>query len=288
MAVARSGEKLAWVNGVTLCLETFGAPADPPVLLMAGATSSMDWWESGLCARIAAGGRFVVRYDQRDTGRSVTYQPGLPAYTGADLVRDALGILDLVRADSGHVVGMSMGGGLAQWLAIAHPERLASLTLVSTSPGEGGDLPPMSDEVRESFEHPPPDPDWTDRHAVVEAAVEAWRPYAGSARFDQDRIRELARRAYDRSANVESSSKNHWLVESGDDAPGRPRLREIRAPTLVVHGAHDPFFRLGHAEALVREIPDAKLLVLDMGHDYPPEWTWDSFVPALLEHTAGA
>jgi pimeloyl-ACP methyl ester carboxylesterase len=115
----RSGERLVAIHGVELCIETFGATEDPAVLLIAGATSSMDWWEDGLCAAIASGGRFVIRYDQRDTGRSVTYEPGAPKYDGADLVRDVLGILDVLRVTTAHVVGMSMGGGLAQWLAIA-------------------------------------------------------------------------------------------------------------------------------------------------------------------------
>jgi pimeloyl-ACP methyl ester carboxylesterase len=287
VTVARSGEKLVWANRVELCLETFGPPAEPALLLMAGATSSMDWWEDGLCARIAAGPRFVIRYDQRDTGRSVGYEPGSPEYTGADLIGDALGIIDALGVKTAHVVGTSMGGGLAQWLAFAHPERVASLTLVSTSPGSGDDLPPMSEELRATFESPRPDPDWSDREAVVEDAVEAWRPYAGSRPLDERRIREISGRAFDRSLNIESSVKNHWLIESGGDAPGRAGLGEIEAPTLVVHGTDDPFFPLGHGEALAREIPDARLLAVEgMGHGYPPEWAWDVFVPALLEHTA--
>jgi pimeloyl-ACP methyl ester carboxylesterase len=144
----------------------------------------------------------------------------------------------------------------------------------------------MSDKLRGTFETPPPDPDWSDREAVVEAAVEAWRPYAGSRPFDEARVRELAGRAFDRSTNIESSVKNHWLIESGG-APGRAALREIAAPTLVVHGTADPFFALAHGEALAREIPNARLLPIEgMGHEYPPEWAWDTFVPAVLAHTA--
>jgi pimeloyl-ACP methyl ester carboxylesterase len=225
----------------------------------------------------------VIRYDQRDTGRSVTYEPGAPEYTGADLVRDAVGILDVQEVVAAHIVGMSMGGGLAEWIAIAFPERVASLTLVSTGPGSGDDLPPMSDELRSVFDDPPPDPDWSDREAVVESVVEGWRPYGGTHPFDESRLREIAERAFDRSTCIESSMKNHWLIESGGDAPGRGALREIRAPTLVVHGTADPFFPVAHGEALAREIPHARLLLLEgMGHGYPPEWTWETFVAALL------
>ncbi len=282
-----SAERLVRANGVDLCIETFGNAADATVLLMAGATSSMDWWEEGLCERIASGGRFVVRYDQRDTGRSATYEAGAPEYTEADLLHDALGILDALGFGSAHVVGMSMGGGMAQWLAIAYPERVSTLTLVSTSPGSGAALPPMSDELRATFANPPPDPDWTDREAVVDSIVEGWRPYHGTRPFDGVRLREIAERVVDRSTNIESSMKNHWLIESGERTPGRAELRRITAPTLVVHGTSDPLFTLPHGEALAREIPDARLLPLEgMGHGYPPEWTWPVFVPALLDHTA--
>jgi pimeloyl-ACP methyl ester carboxylesterase len=197
-----------------------------------------------------------------------------------------VGILEAHHLEAAHVVGMSMGGGLAQWLAIAYPRRVASLTLVSTSPGSGDDLSPMSDELRSAFDDPPPQPDWSEREAVVESVVEGWRPYGGTRPFDVERLGEIAGRAFDRSSNIESSMKNHWLVEGGEDAPGRPALREIRTPTLVVHGTADPFFPVVHGEALAREIPNARLLLLEeMGHGYPPHWTWPVFVPALLVHT---
>ena len=285
MGVARSGETMARANGVDLCLDTFGDRADPCVLLIAGAACSMDWWEDELCLAIARLGRFVVRYDLRDTGRSVTYEPGAPEYTGADLVQDAIGLLDTLGVGSAHVVGLSMGGGIAQSLAILHPERVASLTLVSTSPG-GDDLPPASDELRELWAAPRPDPDWSNREEVVSYLVEDWRPYAGSL-FDEARTREIAGRVFDRSRNVASTVKNHWLIESGEDNPGRARLGEITAPTLVVHGTEDPFMPYQHGEALAREIPGARLLPLvGMGHSFPPRETWDTFVPAVLEHTA--
>ena len=289
MQTERSGERLVRVNDVDLCIETFGNASDPTVLLMAGATSSMDWWEDGLCEQIASGGRTVIRYDQRDTGRSVTYEPGAPNYTEADLLHDALGLLDALGIERAHFVGVSMGGGSAQSLAIAHPERVASLTLVSTSSVSLEGMPPMSDELRETFAHPPADPDWTDREAVVDSIVEGWRPYHGTRPFDESRLREIAERVFDRTTNMESSMKNHWVIEEGEGAPGQAELRSITAPTLVVHGTADPLFPFPHGEALAREIPNARLLPLEgMGHGYPPDWAWPVFVPALLVHTAGA
>src|SRR4051812_25270900 len=126
-------ETIVSANGVDLCVEALGDPAAPALLLVAGAAASMDLWDPAFCRRLADGGRFVVRYDHRDTGRSVTYPPGEPGYTADDLVEDAAGIIDVLAGGRAHLVGMSMGGGIAQTLAVRHPERVATLTLLSTS-----------------------------------------------------------------------------------------------------------------------------------------------------------
>jgi pimeloyl-ACP methyl ester carboxylesterase len=273
------------VDGVELCVETFGDHASPAILLIAGAASSMDWWEDEFCKRLASGPRFVIRYDFRDTGQSTSYEPGAPAYGGLDLVRDALGLLDALAVTRTHVVGISAGGGIAQHLALDHADRVASLTLMSTSP-LGPDLPPMSDKLRASFESPRPEPDWSDRDAVVDYLVEDLRPYAGTHRFDEDGVRALVGRIIDRTVDIESSTKNHWLLEGAE--PLRPRLGEIAAPTLILHGTEDPLFPFGHAEALAAEIPGAHLLPLEgVGHEMPPRPVWDRVVGAILEHTAG-
>lgn len=282
-------EAMVRTNGVDLCVETFGDPDAPPILLISGAAASMDWWDAEFCERLAAGGRLVIRYDHRDTGRSVSYPPGAPGYTGPDLVGDVAGLLDALAGGRAHVVGLSMGGGIAQYLAVEHADRVATLTLMATSPsGPGGPdnaLPPMADRVKAAFADPPPEPDWTDRDAVVEHLVEGERPFAGPGFFDEASVREVARRAVHRTANPESGAKNHWLLEGGEDP--RPRLGEVRAPTLVIHGTEDPFFPPGHAVALTREIAGAELLLLDgVGHQAPPPSTWDLVVPAILRHTA--
>ena len=271
-------------NGVDLCVETFGDPEAPAILLISGAAASMDWWDDELCRRLAAGDRFVIRYDHRDTGRSVSYPPGAPGYTGADLLGDAAGLIDALAGGRAHVVGLSMGGGIAQALAVHRPDRVATLTLMSTSPGPADDLPPMADRAEAALADPAPEPDWTDRDAVVEHLVEGERPFAGPDSFDEAYVRAVARRVVDRTVDPESSAKNHWLIEGGEDV--RPRLGEVRAPTLVVHGTEDPFFPPGHAVALAREIPDTELLLLDgVGHQPPPRSTWDDVVPAVLRHT---
>src|SRR4029079_7093207 len=128
------GERLVNANGVELCTDSFGDPGDPPVLLVAGLSSSMLCWPTGCCRLIAERGRFVIRYDQRDTGRSTTYEPGRPGYSGDDLVADAAVVLDEYGLAAAHLVGVSAGGGLVQLLALDFPNRVLSLVLVSTSP----------------------------------------------------------------------------------------------------------------------------------------------------------
>lgn len=159
-------EEIVEANGVELCVDSFGDPADPAILLIMGSSASMDWWEPEFCERLAAGSRFVVRYDLRDTGRSVSYEPGSPPYSLRDLADDAIGILDALGIARAHVAGMSMGSGIVQLLALDHPDRLLSLTLIASSPaGSAPDLPDMSHETAAKFQMP--DPDWSDRDAVI-------------------------------------------------------------------------------------------------------------------------
>jgi pimeloyl-ACP methyl ester carboxylesterase len=272
-------------NGVDLCLETFGEPSDPAILLIMGSGASMDWWEDDFCARLAAGSRYVVRYDHRDTGQSIGYPPGAPGYTGSDLIADAVGVLDALDVRRAHVVGQSSGGAMAQVMALDHPERVASLTLIATSPaGPEPDLPPMTDDARAAF-GAIAEPDWSDREAVIDYLTEQWRAGAGRSRpFDEQGTRALSARVVDRTTNIESSLRNHYAAEGGER--WRERLGELHVPTLVVHGTEDPVFPLGHGEALAREIPGAALLALDgAGHELPRR-DWDIVVPAILAHTS--
>jgi pimeloyl-ACP methyl ester carboxylesterase len=286
------GPRIVDVHGVDLCVDTAGDAADPAILLIGGMGGAMDWWEDDFCQRLAAGGRFVIRYDLRDTGQSVSYPAGAPGYTGADLAADAVGVLDAFGRRSAHLAGISMGGGLAQDIALTHPERVDSLVLISTSPAVPGgpgraELPPMSEDMKAWFAAEVPLPDWAERAAVIDYLVDFERRLEGARYFDEAHVRALVARIVDRTNDMAASVLNHALVEDGE--PARGRLDEIAAPTLVIHGTADPLFPFGHGEALAREIPHAELLPLEgVGHQMPPRPCWDSVIPALLRHTSGA
>jgi pimeloyl-ACP methyl ester carboxylesterase len=283
-----SAEQIVQANGVELCVQSFGDPGHPPVLLIAGGASSMLHWADEFCDRLAAGSRLVVRYDHRDTGRSVTYPPGAPQYTGRDMAEDAIGVLDAFGVGAAHVVGISMGGGIGQFLGVHHPERVASLTLISTSPlGNGAvdeDLPPMSGEAAAEF-GAVSEPDWSDRRAVLDYLIAQERLCTSKSRpVAEAFIRELAQRTLDRAIDI-ASMNNHFQVEEGAST-AREQLAEISVPTLVVHGAEDPVFPLPHGVALAGAIPGARLLSLEQtGHELPPA-VWDTVIPAILKHTA--
>jgi pimeloyl-ACP methyl ester carboxylesterase len=283
-------EKMVRANGVDLCVQEFGAPTDPGVLLIGGAASSMDWWEDGFCERLAAGGRRVVRYDLRDTGRSTASPAGRPNYGGPDLVADVVALVDVLGLAPVHLVGLSMGAGMSQHLAVDHPDLVATLTLMSTSPGGPGgpdrsDLPGPEPRIAAAFSDPAPEPDWTDRAAVIDHIVASFGPFAGGYGVDEPRVRALVGRIYDRTTDIAASQANHWILEGGE--PVRGRLGEITAPTLVLHGTDDPLFPIAHGEALADEIPGATLLPLPkVGHEFPPEPVWDVVIDAILRHTA--
>ncbi|MBO0609217.1 alpha/beta hydrolase [Myceligenerans salitolerans] len=280
-------------DGGHLCTESFGDPAHRPLLLISGLSASMDWWDAGFCRALATGGRLVIRYDHRDTGASRTDPPGEPSYTGRDMAEDVLRVLDAYDADRAHLAGVSAGGGIAQTVALEWPERVASLSLLSTSPAvplapgrsvEDAGLPTSSPEIEELFGNPPPDPDWNDADAVTDHLVEQERIFAGAG-FDEGWTRRIARQVVARSVDP-ASSGNHWNLTDGDPLAAGRTLADLRTPTVVLHGDADPFFRPEHGEALAEAVPDARFVPLEgVGHQFPPPAAWGVVVAEILRVT---
>jgi pimeloyl-ACP methyl ester carboxylesterase len=293
-----AGGRIVRANGVDLCAETFGDPGDPAILLVG---NSMLSWEDDFCERLAAGSRFVIRYDLRGTGRSVGYDPDAPPYTLRDLVADVVGLLDVFGLGRANLVGFGPGGWIGQLVALDHPDRVASLTLISTRPTAPGpndlDLPEHSDELMAHFMGTT-EPNWTDRAAVIDHMVEAGRQMAGSHPFDEAALRDTVGRIFDRTVDAAPSTANQRSIHRSNQLASsfavidhgdrwRERLGEVGAPTLVIHGVEDPFFPHGNALALAKEIPGARQLTLErMGYELPRA-VWDVVVPAILRHTLG-
>ena len=275
-------ERVVEANGVELCSEAFGDPADPPVLLIMGIGGSMLWWEEGFCRMLAEGGRFVVRYDHRDTGRSTTYPVGSPGYTGTDLLGDATRVLDAYDIPAAQIVGVSAGGGFAQELALDRPERVLSIVLISTTfaTATGRSLPGPTEEFGNFVATARVD--WSDDDSVVEYMVGYQRMLAGGQRpFDEPAARELVRRDIERARDY-SAVQNHDSIQ--DDGGDYPPVSSIAVPTLVIHGTADPMFPIGHGEALAEELPDARLLRLEGAGHGVYRVDWEAIVAAILEH----
>jgi pimeloyl-ACP methyl ester carboxylesterase len=275
---ASGGERIVRANGVDLCVETFGDAGDEAVLLIHGACASMLWWERELCEAIAFHRRFVIRFDNRDTGRSTNYPPGAPAYSLSDMARDAIGILDALDVPDAHVVGRSMAGGIALVLGVDYSERVKSLTFLTTTPG-GDDLPPMSEEFLAQAAQEPPN--LSDSERLVDYIVGMVRAYSGpSPYFDEPATRALARQDVARTISMGSALQNHFAIQV--DGPASGGFGDVAAPTLVVHGERDPVFPLAHGEALRDAVPGSELLVLpEAGHELPRA-LWQRFIAAML------
>ncbi|HYI36226.1 MAG TPA: alpha/beta hydrolase [Thermoleophilaceae bacterium] len=280
-----------------LCAEAFGDPGDPPLLLIG---NSMLEWDAELCRRLASGGRHVIRYDLRDTGRSTTVDPGAPAYTLRDLVADAAGLTGALGLEDVHVAGRGPGGWIAQLLALDHPGTVRTLTLVGTRPTSPGkadaDLPDHNPELMKAL-FGGPEPDWSDRESVVETMVAGGRAFAGTGGFDEQAARQHAEAVFDRTeaalpegvdigASQRANQQGAQFAAMKSGGRWRGRLGKITAPTLVVHGEDDPFFPIGNGQALAAEIPGATLLALPGVGQELPRRAWDEFAGALLAHTA--
>ncbi|GAA1025558.1 MULTISPECIES: alpha/beta fold hydrolase [Amycolatopsis] len=271
-------------NGVTLGAEHFGDPADPLVLLAGGPT--MLSWPDALCEALASGGRHVVRYDLRDAGASTTLDPNAPAYTLRDLAADADALAREIDDRPAHLAGIGVSGMVAQVAALDHPSAFSALTLYGTRPVAPGpvdaDLPDHDAKTMHKV-FALPMPDWSDRAAVAErAAVSA--EILGN---DPDEARTVAERIFDRAASTESAvqlANQLGMVFSKLDCTPRwrERLPELAIPTVVLHGRRDAFFPVGNGEALAREIPGARLVVVEDAASAIPDAAVEKIAAAML------
>jgi pimeloyl-ACP methyl ester carboxylesterase len=278
-------EVFAAVDDGTLFTESFGDSNAPPVLLIMGAMASGVWWPSSFCVQLASRGRFVIRYDHRDTGRSISYGPGGATYSTETLADDALAVLNAHKIESAHLVGMSLGGYLGQLLALKAPERVKTLTLVASEclAPKSSSMPAMDPRLPE-YHARAATLDWTDREAVLEYQVGAWRLLSGSAHpFDEEYIRGLATEDSVRTANP-LTPFNHAGLKEPTVWVGR--LAEIQKPALIIHGTEDLVVPYAHALALHAGLRDSQLLTLrGTGHELHP-MDWPLILDAIVEHTA--
>ncbi|NKB99125.1 MAG: alpha/beta fold hydrolase [Pseudomonadales bacterium] len=283
-------------NGIDICTDSFGNPKDPAILLIMGASASMLMWEENFCDALVEGGRFVIRFDNRDVGRSTCCPVGEPNYSMQDMADDAVAVLDHYEIGRAHVVGASMGGMITQLVGINHAKRALTLIPIMSSPDPAAVTDAMAGkETRYNLSPPSPaviaaasagaSLDFSDRAAVLENRLEMFRVTTGSAYpYDEASRRVLFGREIDRANNF-ASSQNHALVVGLTDR-WHDRLTTIQIPTLVIHGTEDPILPFDHGEAIAESIPEAKLLPMPgVGHELPDQEV-DKVVRAILDFTS--
>jgi pimeloyl-ACP methyl ester carboxylesterase len=283
-------------NGITLCYETFGDPAAPPVLLIMGLGTQMVAWNTEFCEQLAGNGFFVVRFDNRDTGKSTkldgAHVPKLheialrriprPAYKLADMALDTVGLLDALGIERAHVVGVSMGGMIAQTVAARHPQRVRSLTSIMSNTGARFSGQPALKTYPVVLGSSP-----ADREGFVARGLKTWNTI-GSPGFPRDdaALREMIELSFERGASPAGTARQLGaIIASGDR---RRELRAVQAPALVIHGEADPLVAISGGRATAKAIDGARLITIPgMGHDLP-RGVWEQIIGAIAQHAHAA
>jgi pimeloyl-ACP methyl ester carboxylesterase len=286
-------EHLAPVNGLSIAYETFGDPADPAMLLCMGLGSQMVLWDAKFCDLLAKHGHFVIRYDNRDTGHSTKItggprpNPALAFLTGSarsgsysigDMADDAGGLLDHLGLAAAHLVGVSMGGAIAQTVAISHPTRILSLCTIAAPTGSWRrELPSLRLASRLSNAKA------TDRQGFVDGFVELFRAQGSPGYpFDETWTRGVAELSFDRGIDHAGVERQAVAIFTSDSR--RPLLHTIDTPTLVIHGTHDRLVPRRAGRFAAAAIPGARLLEIEgMGHDLPPA-LWRTITDAIADN----
>jgi pimeloyl-ACP methyl ester carboxylesterase len=286
----------AAANGIEIEYESFGDDGAPAIVLIMGLGAQMVLWDEAFCAALVERGFRVVRFDNRDVGGSTKLEAaGKPSVLAAmdalragrpidapyrlgDMAADTVGLLDALGLERAHVAGASMGGMIAQTIAIRHPERLLTMTSIMSTTGDP-DLPPPTPEALRALMTPAPE----ERDAHIEHAVAAARVLGSPGfPFDEAGIRERAARSYDRCYYPPGFARQ--LVAVWASGGRRAALAAVRTPTLVVHGDADPLIPLAAGRATAAAVPGADLMVVEgMGHDLPRP-VWERLAGAIARH----
>jgi len=283
-------------NGIQIEYETFGDKNDSPILLIVGIISQLIMWDDLLCEKLANAGHYVIRFDNRDVGLSTKFESaGTPdlakafsnlmqgkpisaPYTFSDMSNDTVGLMDALGISKAHVCGMSMGAGIAQTIAIEHPDRLLSLISIYGSTGNP-QLPKAKPEAFQSLIAPFP----KEKEAVLERVVDTYLLFAGSGfSFNKEWHDNLARRSYDRG--LSPGSLNRQLL-AGLGLNRKPALANIKVPTLVIHGTEDPIMPVEGGKDTAETIPNSELMLIEgMGHDLPKlGGAWDQITDRIIK-----
>jgi pimeloyl-ACP methyl ester carboxylesterase len=282
-------------RGITLCYERFGSETDPPMLLIMGLGTQMIGWPDEFCLHLAERGFHVVRFDNRDIGRSTRIQGSPPTprelmtrkidpvlYTLSDMAGDATGLLRELGVAPAHVVGASMGGMIAQTLAAERPEAVRSLVSIMSNTGNRMKGQPAFGIYRYLLRRAP-----SEREAYIEYTTGLFKAIGSRGLpFDRDRVRDMVARSYDRGHDPAGPGRQlAAIIASGDRTE---QLRTIRAPTLVIHGSNDRMVARSGGVDTAHTIPGARLMIVDgMGHDLP-EAAWPQLVDAIAGHAEAA
>ncbi|MEW6642377.1 MAG: alpha/beta hydrolase [Pseudomonadota bacterium] len=291
-----SREQFIKANGIELCCESFGAADAEPLILIMGLAAQMTHWDDEFCQQLADRGFRVIRFDNRDIGRSTKMSASPPAgiqavlqaqfagrpipapYTLSDMAEDTIGLMDAFGIRSAHVVGASMGGAIAQELAINHPDRICSLTSIMATSGDPS-LPPPTPEAMAVLMAPPP----KTRDDYIAAFARNWKVLRGpNFPEDEAKDRQRAERTYGRGLNPPGIARQlHAIIASGSR---KPRLGSVTVPTLVIHGAIDPLVPPQAGQDVANTVPGAKLVMIpNMGHALPIP-LWPQIIDAIVDH----
>ncbi len=282
-------------NGLDLMYATSGDPAHPTVVLISGLGGQLIMWPMAFVHTIVIAGYHVVRFDNRDVGRSTHFTgklnlsevaralrsgetPSVPYLLG-DMAGDAVGLLDHLGIDAAHVVGISMGGAIAQELAIRHPDRLRTLTCLMASTGAADVGQPNPTGNRALFRAPP-----LDREGAIVTAVESAELLAGEGCFDRVRARMYAAWAYDRAFDPQGVGRQLGAIWASPDRT--QALGRVTLPTLIIHGADDPLVNVSGGRALAAALPDSRYVEISGLAHHLSECHWPEIIQPLLEHLA--